>query len=399
MSRKMASTASAANKTYNWNPWKVEQVHPSDLIVDKFQSWDKTQDPKPRQKAWNRARKWVSDLIRLAYDPPSGQGLRVVDKDNALKFLIENMHEGKTTFENFLCMCMKPPKATASYSSTTSPVITETVEITETNSEEDTEVNSTDSIEVVSVHEGNKLFKCESCDYTCGVENDMYQHVTSVHEGKKPLKCQSCDYTCDLTSGMQQHVASVHEGKKTGKICKSTWLGIECQIISCVNVHIKPCSDRECLALDGGLPLYKARNCPLWHVRPKLKPKKHKIGKNPNPGWPRNDQNQKLRQRHRDAPQTQRNTQGERPSLATGFHPKRSYRDIVRGHTGQSGPSPWIEPSVQGNALAAAVTQPPIRRGNSNPMWGQNSNQFPVQFISEICQQVIKSLSSMNTMI
>ena len=79
-----ASTASATSKNIvneNWNPWKVQQVNPSDLIVNKFQSWDKTQDPRPRLKAWNRAQKWVSDLIRLPFHPPAGHALRVIDKE------------------------------------------------------------------------------------------------------------------------------------------------------------------------------------------------------------------------------------------------------------------------------------------------------------------------------
>ena len=38
MSTKLASMASTSN--YGRNPWKVDQVHPSDLIVNKFQSWD-----------------------------------------------------------------------------------------------------------------------------------------------------------------------------------------------------------------------------------------------------------------------------------------------------------------------------------------------------------------------
>ena len=38
----------------DWNPWLVKQVHPSDLLVDKFQSWDNT-GAKPRLKAWHRA--------------------------------------------------------------------------------------------------------------------------------------------------------------------------------------------------------------------------------------------------------------------------------------------------------------------------------------------------------
>ena len=66
----------------DWNPWLVKQVHPSDLLVDKFQSWDNT-GAKPRLKAWHRAQKWVSDIIRLPFTPPTGHTLKISDKDNA----------------------------------------------------------------------------------------------------------------------------------------------------------------------------------------------------------------------------------------------------------------------------------------------------------------------------
>ena len=72
-----------------------------------------------------------------------------------------------------------------------------------------------------------------------------------------------------------------------------------------------------------------------------------------------------------------------------------SYRDVVRGSTAHFRPQalvlfPWIQPSVLGNAPAAAVTVPLIRGGNSNSNWGQNSGHFQVQhMISEIFQQEI----------
>ena len=47
-------------------------------------------------------------------------------------------------------------------------------------------------------------------------------------------------------------------GTKAGKICKHTWRGTKCQIHNCEKVHIEPCQDRECRALDDGLPLYKS---------------------------------------------------------------------------------------------------------------------------------------------
>ena len=55
----------------DWNPWQVKVVHPSNILVDKFQSWGST-SAKPRLKAWHRAQKWVSDIIRVPFTPPHG---------------------------------------------------------------------------------------------------------------------------------------------------------------------------------------------------------------------------------------------------------------------------------------------------------------------------------------
>ena len=79
--------------TMSWNPWNVSVVHTSDLFLNKFQSWDNfSADSKPRQKAWNRAQKWLSDILKLPCEEKPGNKLRVIYKDNAFKFLIESMH-------------------------------------------------------------------------------------------------------------------------------------------------------------------------------------------------------------------------------------------------------------------------------------------------------------------
>ena len=48
----------------DWNPWNVKDIKPSLLILDEFESWDKF-TANPRQKAWNRAIKWLSEIIQL----------------------------------------------------------------------------------------------------------------------------------------------------------------------------------------------------------------------------------------------------------------------------------------------------------------------------------------------
>jgi KRAB domain-containing zinc finger protein len=49
---------------------------------------------------------------------------------------------------------------------------------------------------VAFVHDGNKPFKCEACDYRSSQKGDLNKHVTLVHEGKQPFKCEICGYRC-----------------------------------------------------------------------------------------------------------------------------------------------------------------------------------------------------------
>ena len=41
-----------------------------------------------------------------------------------------------------------------------------------------------DTIETKIIHEGNKPFNCELCDYRSHQKGDLKKHVASVHEGK-----------------------------------------------------------------------------------------------------------------------------------------------------------------------------------------------------------------------
>ena len=45
---------------------------------------------------------------------------------------------------------------------------------------------------VSSVHEKNKPFKCDICDYKFSQVGDMNKHIVSVHEKKKLFKCEIC---------------------------------------------------------------------------------------------------------------------------------------------------------------------------------------------------------------
>ena len=82
---------------------------------------------------------------------------------------------------------------------------------------------------VASVHEENKPFKCEICDYSC--KASLKTHVDSVHKGKNLFKCAVCNQILLSKHSLMGHISSVLEGKKAismqylwRQICSKTQL-------------------------------------------------------------------------------------------------------------------------------------------------------------------------------
>ena len=69
------------------------------------------------------------------------------------------------------------------------------------------ENSSTISVDasLISVHEGEKPFKCTICDYKCSTNQHMTLHISSVHEDKKPFKCNICDKSFSETCAIKNH--------------------------------------------------------------------------------------------------------------------------------------------------------------------------------------------------
>ena len=304
----------------DWNPWNVKDIKPSLLILDEFESWDKF-TANPRQKAWNRAIKWLSDIIQLPCEETAGNHLRVIDKDQAFKFLTRSIFVDKS-FDNFLRSCMIPPQKSSTDDSTSST----------------SESGGSASANLDSLH-------------------------SAAHSG---------------------HL------EKKGKICKNTWKGIECNLTDCKYVHKDPCKDRECLALMGGLPVWRSRNCQKWHIRPKKQKKSRRNGLTEKSAVKstRNGQDSK----------NPRNSNGKTSfrgsnhlSTAPLHHPaiaghpkKRSYSAVAKGSLGKE---------------KAAFANKPLNRGgkqnqNQHHRWGQQENQHLNQHLSQkLVQQLMKKSS------
>ena len=61
------------------NPWAVDVVTPSDYLITKFEEFDKTKTIAPPLHSFNRARKWVSNLLKRSFKIPEAHKLRHID--------------------------------------------------------------------------------------------------------------------------------------------------------------------------------------------------------------------------------------------------------------------------------------------------------------------------------
>ena len=314
----------------DWNPWKVKEIKPSNLILDKFESWEKSVNP--RQKAWNRATKWLSDIIQLPCEETAGNKLRSIDRDNALKFLTNSIYLD-TSFDNFLRSCMLPP----------------------TSSQESSE---DDSASAPSSSNGSTSAK-----------------ITPPHSAAK--------------SGQVE---------KKGKICKFTWKGKECPLSDCKYVHKDLCEDRECLALLGGLPVWRSRNCQRWHIRPKSD-KQKRSSKNGSTTMKSTENGRSNAGPRKNQVQENRNPKNGNPrnnNGPTSFRSSNHYSTApLQFAAGAGHPKNWsysalAKQGLVGNGKAAFANKPQIRGGNPNQRWGQQENQ---RLSQQMIQQIMKKSS------
>ena len=64
-------------------------------------------------------------------------------------------------------------------------------------------------------NEGDKPFKCPSCDYACLFENSLTRHINAVHEEVRAHLCSHCGSRFTEKSYLKKHIAEVHDGMKT----------------------------------------------------------------------------------------------------------------------------------------------------------------------------------------
>ena len=81
-------SAISASMDVNTSPWSIEVITPSDNLIAKFHNWDNTKSTSSRLRSFNRARKWISDLLKRHFKVPEAHKLRHCDIVNALDDMI-----------------------------------------------------------------------------------------------------------------------------------------------------------------------------------------------------------------------------------------------------------------------------------------------------------------------
>ena len=68
-----------------------------------------------------------------------------------------------------------------------------------------------------TVHEGCKIFKCESFGKSFTQVDFLSRHIEITYSSHKDFKCDSCGKLFSYAGNMRRHIKTVHEGNKDFK--------------------------------------------------------------------------------------------------------------------------------------------------------------------------------------
>ena len=93
----------------NSDPWAVEIITPSTSLISKFENYDKTKSNASKRRSFNRARKWISDLLKRPFKIAENEKLRHIDIVLALEDMTNALAmPGGVTYEEYLRSCLAP---------------------------------------------------------------------------------------------------------------------------------------------------------------------------------------------------------------------------------------------------------------------------------------------------
>ena len=88
------------------NPWNIQIVTPSPALIAKFEEFDKTKSTARKLRSFNRAKKWLSNLLKIPFEVNDAHKLRNIDSMMALEHMIDSLAmPGGVTYEEYLVQC------------------------------------------------------------------------------------------------------------------------------------------------------------------------------------------------------------------------------------------------------------------------------------------------------
>ena len=169
-------------------------------MIAKFEEFDKTKSTARKLRSFNRAKKWLSNLLKIPFEVHDAHKLRNIDSMMALEHMIDSLAmPGGVTYDEYLVQCLAPVQQCGTQS---------------TSEAEDENFQDATEEPTEAGNEGKKTFKCHSCESQFTNENDLKDHTQSVHQEEKPFECTTCNSKFGKEEDLKNHIASVHEGKK-----------------------------------------------------------------------------------------------------------------------------------------------------------------------------------------
>ena len=309
----------------NSDPWAVEIITPSTSLISKFENYDKTKSNASKRRSFNRARKWISDLLKREFKIAENEKLRHIDIVLALEDMTNALAmPGGVTYEDYLRSCLAPLPIHSDQVQNSS-ILAKPKEVSDVDLGLNEDEDFLDAEDKFSPSENeDKSYQCDACDSSFAEMVDLNSHLNDVHKGKKSFKCNICGSEFADYKGLKRHKEAAHEEKKTlkcnicdlnllsqpeldihmatvhgpstsvtnpntensepvakvsslarispeKKICKSIWLNETCQTTDCDRAHPPRCKNPDCLIIDQGLPKWKILQCRNWHSLPKKK--------------------------------------------------------------------------------------------------------------------------------
>ena len=66
-------------------------------------------------------------------------------------------------------------------------------------------------VHILTIHEGTKAHKCDSCGQSFFEAGYMKKHILTVHKGLNYYKCESCGKSFPQGGNMKKHFLTLHK--------------------------------------------------------------------------------------------------------------------------------------------------------------------------------------------